>query len=176
MDRKTCLIWLALLCACSKGTYEDCVIDNIGDAKTILAANAVRQSCRSKYPEMVKVQNPDGSVVYVDASTITIPSEVSISDKSNFFEKVKIDAFQADDNKSGVKVTNYSFWDIKKLTLGVINSNEQKTCPSDTTKYDYFVSCAGYYHDDVIEQNSNETFYCDGLVDGSYCLVKINLK
>lgn len=169
-----------ILTSCGANTYEECVLDSIEDAKTPYAANLVKESCRAKHPILVNVQQEDGIIKQVDADKFFIQTviKVNIGDKNNQFDKVKIQEIEPSeyDGSSNLEVTNYSDWNIKGISLGVLSNTDNLSCPIDTKDYSRFVSCTTQ-SSARIEKNSTKPLYCNAAINGEpYCLVTIHLE
>lgn len=169
------------LAACKAQTYEDCILENIKDAEAAYETKLIESACREKHPTMVNVEQLDGSFKQERADSFfgEVTEKISLDVKNNHFDRVKIELLNEpqNDGDSNINVTNYSPWDIKSLTVGIVSNSNDPNCPADILQYSRFISCKPESYEGHIDENSSGRLYCDDVIqDESYCLVTIHLN
>lgn len=168
--RIICIAILLILSGCGADSYEDCILENIDNAKNIAASNFIRASCRAKFPEMIKIKHKDGSVEEVSAEGVTRIDSISVEDDTrNELGNVHVES-SGDGNYN---VSNVGKFRIKEIRIGVPN-NEDEACPRQIKNYMEFSSCNPYGLGNYIETGETESVTCNHtLVGNSFCLVMI---
>lgn len=160
---KKLLTWCLILTACGADTYEECVLDNIDDAKTPYAARLVTESCRAKFPNHFDKYTP--------------VTKININDAQNHFDAIKIEEIEPSEynGSSNLEVTNYSPWQFKALSIGIVSNPVNNSCPKNMVQYSRFIKCTN--GGQIVDKNTTTQLNCDDSIGGeAYCLVTIHFE
>jgi hypothetical protein len=166
---------LLTLSACSADNYDDCILENMDNAKNVAASNLIRASCRAKFPEMTKIIHKDGSVSEITLNEFESMAQDFISiedDARNELGNVHVES----NGEGTYNVSNVGKFRIKEIRIGAL-SDEAETCPRYIKDYFEFSSCRPYGLDNYIETGETETVTCNHALTGNrFCTVMIKFN